>query len=344
VTRETDDDAISRTHDLARELDLRIAELSRHDPGSPDPVGSGYRAAHVSASAGEGAADARRRKREELANAHVRLLRMLDDQIASLEALRDDYQRRIDDNEKEIGRLEAEVGELERLDRLAESGELDPSNPEHARLLAAYGIDPDLSDEEMRRAMSDEIAQREDRQTALRNENERLGLQKDDVQRRIDALQARRTQLEDDIAAGRLSLEQADAIADELDAAEVERQREARQTNDEQLGVQGEGEVAGEERDTRAGRLETHDAEEYAVAAFAQGFAEAKTIEDVRERLIAERQLVETLRRDAPDAERVLAFNEEYEHLFAEGYFDAPGDAPGDTEDAAPSFKAPSPA
>jgi hypothetical protein len=343
VTRDTDDDAMTRTHALARELDDRIEQMSKADPGSPDPVGSGYRPAHVSASAGEGSAEDRRRKREDFASAYARLMGVIDGQIAALEALSDSYQSQIDDNREEIARIDIELDELEELGRLAERGELDPSNPEHARLLAAYGIDPDQGDEEMRREVADETRRREGRQTDLELENQRLIALKDGVQRRIDALQARRAQLEDDIAAGRLSPEEADAIADQLDAAEVERQREARQANDEQLGAQDEGAMVGQELDVRADRLDAHDAEETAIAAFAQGFAEAQQIEDAAERRTAERLLVEDLRRDAPSAERLLSFNEDYEHLFAEGYFDALDEAPGTTE-AALTFKAPSPA
>ena len=116
-----------------------------------------------------------KRKREKEEAAHRRLLRQYLDRL-------EDLYRQIEVINQRLEQIDTELTELQRLQKLAEDGTLDPNNFAHAELLRKYGMTKeDIEKGSLSLILADKLGQRFHERTELQNRKESLVNQAQEV-------------------------------------------------------------------------------------------------------------------------------------------------------------------
>lgn len=111
---------------------------------------------------------AARKKREKDEDTQRRVLKQLLDRL-------EDLYRQIEAINERLEEIDIEINELERLQKLAEVGTLDPNNSEHAKLLKKYGItEDDIESGRLSLILAEKMGQRVDERTELQKRKESL--------------------------------------------------------------------------------------------------------------------------------------------------------------------------
>lgn len=109
-----------------------------------------------------------KKTREKQDAAHRTLLKQFLDRL-------EDLYRQIEAINQRLDEIVTEISELERLQKLAEDGMLDPNNPDHAKILKKYGITKeDIERGNLSLILADKLGQREDERTELQQRKESL--------------------------------------------------------------------------------------------------------------------------------------------------------------------------
>ena len=109
-----------------------------------------------------------RRKREKEERVYRTLLKQFLDRL-------EDIFRQIEAINQRLDEIETEIHELERLQKLAEDGMLDPNNPAHAQLLKKYGITKeDIDSGNLSLILAEKLGMRVDERTELQQRKEAL--------------------------------------------------------------------------------------------------------------------------------------------------------------------------
>ncbi len=261
---------------------------------------------------------------------------------------------RLEKIDQRLEEIEAELGEIDKLEKLAEEGKLDPNNPEHAKLMKKYNIkEKDIETghifailggrrselETERGALEEERKDVEHQVRKAREINHRIEenldrtqvefnkiaekrgelLQKkagltDEEAKILSSLEEERERLEEERA--RLT-DQAEALREQRKEAIAYKALDIRNQQvdlEKQDGVWDRAEREGNLHDRRT-ELKVEDEVEH----FMKEFSVAQKIKDELERLTREKELVAGLSEEA--AENV-SWEESTEHLFEAGYFD----------------------
>ncbi len=116
---------------------------------------------------------AARKKRQKEEATHRSLLKQLQNRL-------EDIYRQIEVINQRLDEIDTEISELERLKELAESELLDPTNPDHARLLKKYGItQEDIDSGNLSAILAKKLGHRFDERTELQKRKESLQYQAD---------------------------------------------------------------------------------------------------------------------------------------------------------------------
>lgn len=181
--------AVGAVTDHARKLDDTIAGYAHLANVTGGEVNQSLIISDARLTQGGDGGDARnRRQREQAARDFATQLMLIDQQIARLERL-------IEQNNERIDELEDQLSAIDRLEALGDN--LDPTNPEHARLLRAAGIDPATVDPDNPQAALSR------RRGEINGEIERLERENEQHRHRIEELQVERAQVETQIEQGR---------------------------------------------------------------------------------------------------------------------------------------------
>ncbi len=118
---------------------------------------------------------AARKKREKEEATYRSLLKQLQDRL-------EEIYRQIEVINQRLDEIDTEISELERLKELAESELLDPTNPDHARLLKKYGItQEDIESGNLSVILAEQLRHRFDERTELQKRKESLQHQADEA-------------------------------------------------------------------------------------------------------------------------------------------------------------------
>ena len=111
---------------------------------------------------------AARKKREKEERVYRTLLKEFQERL-------EDLFRQIEAINQRLDEIETEIHELERLQKLAEDGMLDPKNPAHAQLLKKYGITKeDIDSGNLSFILAEKLGMRVDERTELQKRKESL--------------------------------------------------------------------------------------------------------------------------------------------------------------------------
>ena len=175
----------------ARDTSKHVRSLETHSRVLGDESNALKSVQHNQFATGEGGdsgSERNRRQRERAARDFMNQLLLIDRQIARLERL-------IEQNNEQIADLQDQLSVIRQLEALGDN--LDPTNPDHARLLREAGIDPSTVDPDNPQAA---LARR---RTEINGEIERLERENEQHQDEIDRLTVERDQLEAQIEQGR---------------------------------------------------------------------------------------------------------------------------------------------
>lgn len=118
---------------------------------------------------------AARKKREKDEATHRSLLKQLQNQL-------EEISRQIEVINQRLDEIDTEISELEGLKELADGELLDPTNPDHARLLKKYGItQEDIESGNLSVILAEKLRHRFDERTELQKRKESLQHQADEV-------------------------------------------------------------------------------------------------------------------------------------------------------------------
>ncbi|MEM6413300.1 MAG: hypothetical protein AAF720_01415 [Pseudomonadota bacterium] len=247
-----------------------------------------------------GTADKEKRKRQRNQDKLVNdlVMQQLLDDLARIDA-------EIAANNKRIEEIDRELSEIDQLDDLIASGELDPSDPRHKAMMDKYRItQEDIDNGTAQDKLDATRSTRQSERDALDKRNQDLQQQKEATH---DAIEKRQAEIRSDPSR---AIETRSARAGALDD-NIDRYLE-------QLDVQEAGADDAsllEERNAISAQMYSLEDE---VCTFEKGYAEAQKIEDPMKRLEREKELVEALSEEAAE---LISFNEDTEHLFGDKYF-----------------------